>query len=163
MTVDGRKITYADLIGDMLGALYSPDGYIEIDENATLLWAASDPAAALADLMRLARARLTAFFGCRPSVQSGRRPPPSPTCSALAEPTLASRSRDREARARSPGTARFRVGSRLPPMGGADCRRSAGVAGASGGFTVGPRLFQAGGYDTRSSHRCPFGSRSTGG
>jgi pimeloyl-ACP methyl ester carboxylesterase len=56
VTVDDRQITYADFIGDVLSALYSPDGYLEIDQSAAQLWTASDPAAAPAQVALAKRA-----------------------------------------------------------------------------------------------------------
>jgi pimeloyl-ACP methyl ester carboxylesterase len=56
VTVDDQQVTYADFIGGVLGSLYSPGGYGEIDETATLLWTASDPAAAPARVTLAKRA-----------------------------------------------------------------------------------------------------------
>ena len=57
VTVDGEKVTYADFIGNVWGALYGPDGFDEIDQSAAQLWTASDPAAAPA-LVALAKRTL---------------------------------------------------------------------------------------------------------
>ena len=57
VTVDDQKITYADFIGSVLNALYSPDGFDEIDQSAAQLWTASDPAAA-PELVALAKRAL---------------------------------------------------------------------------------------------------------
>ncbi|TDB85472.1 alpha/beta hydrolase [Actinomadura sp. KC216] len=43
--IDGEKITYADLVGFMLGNLYAPIGYMFIDQDLTFLWEATSPAA----------------------------------------------------------------------------------------------------------------------
>jgi len=50
VTVDGKKVTYADFIGNVLTSLYAPEGYIEVDETASQVWTASDPAAAPAQV-----------------------------------------------------------------------------------------------------------------
>lgn len=42
---DGVKVTYADLVGAMLGSLYAPDGYQEIDYLLNGLWLATSPTA----------------------------------------------------------------------------------------------------------------------
>jgi pimeloyl-ACP methyl ester carboxylesterase len=39
--VEGTKITYADLVGGMLGWLYGPGGYKPIDQNLSDLWKAT--------------------------------------------------------------------------------------------------------------------------
>lgn len=44
--VEGGKVTYADFIGAMLSALYSPDGYSFVDFLSTSLWTATSPASA---------------------------------------------------------------------------------------------------------------------
>lgn len=57
VTVDGEKVTYADFIGNVWGALYDPDGFDEIDQSAAQLWTASDPAAT-PELVALAKRAL---------------------------------------------------------------------------------------------------------
>ncbi|MGH3241603.1 MAG: alpha/beta fold hydrolase, partial [Spirillospora sp.] len=46
--IEGQKVTYADLVGLVLGELYSPDGYSFIDLIITDLWKATSPASTAA-------------------------------------------------------------------------------------------------------------------
>ncbi|WP_131736610.1 alpha/beta hydrolase [Actinomadura roseirufa] len=41
--VEGEKVTYADFIGGVLGALYYPDGFAIVDGIASTLWKATSP------------------------------------------------------------------------------------------------------------------------
>ncbi|TMR03773.1 alpha/beta hydrolase [Actinomadura soli] len=62
--IDGRKVTYADLVGGMLGELYYPDGYFFIDAALTDLWKATSPASTAAQAAA-ARKALAARMAAR--------------------------------------------------------------------------------------------------
>ncbi|WP_218004822.1 alpha/beta hydrolase [Actinomadura macra] len=47
--IDGMKVTYADLIGGMLGFLYLPDGYEIVDAMVTDLWKATSSTSTAAE------------------------------------------------------------------------------------------------------------------
>ena len=59
VTVDGKKIRYADFINDVWQFLYSADGFDEIDQSAAQLWTATDPTAAPAQVALAKRALAT--------------------------------------------------------------------------------------------------------
>ncbi|NYD48180.1 pimeloyl-ACP methyl ester carboxylesterase [Actinomadura luteofluorescens] len=54
--IEGEMVTYADLVGGVLGALYDPSGYEVVDAMATDLWQATSPASSSAQAAKARKA-----------------------------------------------------------------------------------------------------------